>query len=154
MTRVAIRVMLRSLPPLVVALLAAACNPEKKLRNEECQAYSDWSNHAGDALAAAVPDSDKTAATTNAQEAAIYRRLAAGARQCAAAANPFKDPYVRDLAHQRLAILDAVAVALDHQADAWQKGDKAAIQRALEEELAAQSRAKPLADEWMLHCRL
>jgi hypothetical protein len=144
----------RALPPLAIALLAAACDPEKALRNEECKAYSEWSNHAGDMLAAAVPDSDKSAAATNAQEAAIYRRLAAGARICAGAANPFKDPYVRDLAHQRLAIFDAVALALEHQAEAWQKGDKAAIQRALDEELAAQAKARPLADEWRVHCRL
>src|SRR5579859_4610196 len=142
-----------ALPAVVIAFLAAACDPAQELRNEECKAYSEWSNHAGDLLAAAVPDSEKSVATTNAQEAAIYRRLAAAARTCAAAANPFKEPYVRDLAHQRLAVFDALAVALDHQADAWQKGDKAAIQRALDEELAAQAKLPPLSDEWLHHCK-
>jgi hypothetical protein len=146
---------LRRTPSLALVLLAlAACNPEKELRNKECHDYADWSNHAGDALAGAVPNSEKTIATTNAQEAAIYRRLAEGARQSARGANPFKDPYVRDLAQKRLAIFDAVAVALDHQADAWQKGDKVAIQAALQEELTAQSQAKPLSDEWLHHCTL
>jgi hypothetical protein len=149
---------LRSTVRIALALLAlttcSACDREKEVRNRECRDFDDWSSHAGDAFAQAVPDSEKTVARTNAQEAAIYRRLAEGARQSARTPIPFTDPYVRDLALKRLAIFDAVAVALDHQADAWARGDKTAIQRALDEELSAQSRAPPLFDEWRHHCTL
>jgi hypothetical protein len=140
---------------IALALLAVtACDREKEVRNKECHDYAEWSNHVGDPLAHAVPDSEKSVARTNAQEAAVYRRLAEGARQSARSPVPFTDPYVRGLAIKRLAVFDAIAVALDHQADAWVKGDKAAIQRALDEELSAQSQAQPLFDEWLHHCTL
>lgn len=142
----------RSVTVVCLLLAVGGCDREKELRSDECRAYGDWVSHAGDAMARAVPPSDKSAATTNAQEAAVYRRLAEGARESARTSIPFKDPLVKDLAYRRLKVFDAVAVALDHQADAWARGDKAAIQKALDEELRAQAQAPLLYDEWRHSC--
>jgi hypothetical protein len=135
-----------------VALLA--CNREKEVRNRQCGEFSAWSNHVGDPLAQAVPDSEKAAADTNDKQSAVYRKLAAGARKSAQTVIPFTDPYVKDLAARQLKIFDDTALALEHEADAWAKGDKDAEKNALQEEMGAKAAGKPLMDEWLNKCSL
>lgn len=142
-----------------IALLAGAllaCNREKELRNKECGDFAEWSNHVGDPLGNAVPEAEKSAAAAHSheQQAAVYRRLAEGARTSAQASIPFTDPYVKDLAARRLKVFDGVAIALDHQADAWAKGDNEAVNRGLLEEMDAKKGAGAIASEWLNKCRL
>jgi hypothetical protein len=142
--------------PLVLAgvsWIGAGCNPGKEARNKECHEFADWSNKTGIPLATAVPENEKTPAT-NDGKAAMYKKLAEGARKAAAASIPFKDPHVRDLATRHLAVFEEVAGALDRQADAWQRGDRAAADKALKEELAAKGKHQTISNEWMKGCRL
>jgi hypothetical protein len=134
------------------ALALLACNPGKQQRNKECSDWADWSNHTGDPIAQAVPDSEKSAATTNEAQAAVYRKLADGARKSAKSSIPFTDPYVKELATRWLKVYDALAIALDHEADAWASGDKDAINKALHEEMDAKTPQKAIGDEWMSNC--
>jgi hypothetical protein len=147
---------MKRLRPLLAfaAIGLLACNREKQQRNKECGDWADWSNHAGDPIVQAVPDSEKAAATTNDAQAAVCRKLADGARKSAKASIPFSDPYVKELATRWLKVYDAVAVALDHQAAAWAAGDKDAEIKALREEMDAKAPMKALADEWMNKCQL
>ena len=143
-------------PPLLLAfavLLLLACNREKDLRNKECADWADWSNHAGDPLANAVPEAEKSAAVSNEARAAMYRKLAEGARKAAKGPVPFTDPFVRSLAERRLKTLDARALILDREADAWAKGDRDGAMKAMGEEMDA-SVEKAISDDWMNHCRL
>lgn len=146
--------------PIVVCLtvgvltcfVGTGCNREKALRKKECAAFADWHNHVGEPIASAVPDAEKAAATTNEKQAAVYRKLAAGARAAARQPNPFTDPYVKSLADRDLKSYDSLAVALDHEADAWARGDKDAESAALREEMSVKGTSQPLMDEWMNHC--
>jgi hypothetical protein len=136
----------------VVAI--GACNPQKEARNKECGEFAAWSNTTGAPLAKAVPDVEKSAADTNEKRAAMYRKLAEGARQSAKTTVPFKDPHVKDLATRHLAVFEEIAVALDRQADAWQKGDSAASTKALQEEMDAKAKHNAISTEWLKGCRI
>ena len=139
----------------VVAIaLLISCNRQKEVRNKECTEFADWSNKLGKPIGEAVPDSEKAAATTNEKQSAMYRKLAEGARKSAKTPIPFQDPYVKGLGERELRVYDEVAVTLDHQADAWAKGDKEASAKAMREEIDAKARFKPITDEWMTKCRL
>lgn len=139
---------------LVVFVATLACNPARDRRNKECGEWADWSNHVGDPVAAAVPESEKLAAKTGEAQAAVCRKLATAARKAAQTAIPFQDPWVKDLATRFVKTWDGVAIALDHQADAWSKGDKAAFEKAAREEMDAMAPRKALTDDWMNKCRL
>lgn len=138
----------------LVALVLVACNPGKERRNKECGDWADWSNHVGDPVANAVTPAEKTAATTGEAQAAVCRKLAEGARKAAKTVIPFTDPYVRELATRWTATWDGVALALDHQAEAWSKGDKPAFEKAAKEEMDATAPRKAISDDWMHKCRL
>lgn len=78
---------------LVTAL--GGCDGAKKLRNKECGEFADWSNKLGQPVVDAVSESEKKAATTYEQQAAVSRKLADGARKAAQAPIPFTDPFVK-----------------------------------------------------------
>jgi hypothetical protein len=140
---------------LVLCILSVvACNSEKKLRNDECGQFADWSNKSGDALGTAVPDSEKAAADTNEKRAAVHRKLAEGARKSAKTSIPFKDAHVRGLATRHLAAFDEIALALDHQASAWEKGDGEEQKKAIQEEMTAKGKQVAVSKEWLSGCRL
>lgn len=146
----------RWLLAVLAVTVLGACDGAKKLRNKECEDFSDWSNKLGQPLADAVPEAEKRGATTNEQQAAVCRKLAEGARKAASIPIPFTDPFVKGLAGRRLDNYRGVAGALDRQADAWAKGDKEALAKAQIDEIgpAGSGGANEVMKDWQQSCRV
>ncbi len=142
-----------TLVSLVSLVTLAACSAENSRRNEECVAFADWSNKLAQPVGAAGLGAGK-AAETGHDRASSLRKLALGARTTAQTPFPFKDPFVKDLAIRRRKVFEAVAVALDHEADASDRGDKNAQSKAFAEEQDASKYTQDIMEVWLNNCRL